>query len=265
MGVFSTKAVICRQETAQIDNLQSMNDHIQHTYNAFASEYHHKRNREADSLWNLYLDRPMIAELLGESRVAAKVLDLGCGSGLLSRWLVDQRWDVAGVDFSEELIAIAKQENPEIDFSVADVRSTPYSDGAFDVIVSGLVLHYLQDLAPVFMEVSRILMDDGVFIFTMHHPFDEVTNVTWNGTEFTATANAYFHNDEYTWTMLDGMELVSYHHTFENISTALFHAGFVIERIVEARADHSLKDPFAKFHSRTNTFPSFCGFRVRKS
>lgn len=110
-----------------------MNDHIHDTYNAFASAYHHKRNHEEDSLWNLHLDRPMIMELLGEKRVAAKVLDLGCGSGLLSRWLVNRGWDVAGVDFSEELIAIAKQENPAIEFSVADVRSTPYSDGAFDV------------------------------------------------------------------------------------------------------------------------------------
>ena len=72
------------------------------------------------------------------------------------------------------------------------------------------------------------------------------------------------HNQQYQWTMLEGMDLHSYHHTFENISDGLCRHGFVIERILEARADDGLKKEYAQFYARTNMFPSFCGFRTRK-
>lgn len=235
------------------------------TYDAFARAYHQKRLRKEDNLWNLYLDRPMILELLGELSPGARVLDLGCGSGLLSRYLHDQSFQVKGVDFSSGLIEIARQENPEIEFSVADVAATPYDEGEFDVVVSGLVMHYLQDLTPAFKEVQRILTSGGLFIFTMHHPFHEVLEIEADGPDFRATAWPYFHKEAYTWKMLDGMELTSYHHTFDCISAALSQSGFVIERIKEAQAPEQLKQKYPEFYAQTNTYPSFCGFRARGS
>ncbi len=114
------------------------------------------------------------------------------------------------------------------------------------------------------MEVERILKKNGVFIFTMHHPFDEVLEVSRAGKTYQATAQPYFHNDQYTWKMLEGMQLVSYHHTFETISEDLFKNGFIIERIAESRAEEVLRDPYPDFYARTSTYPSFCGFRTRK-
>ncbi len=65
--------------------------------------------------------------------------------------------------------------------------------------------------------------------------------------------------------MLDGMELLSYHHTLEDISESLFQNRFAIERILESRAADHLKKKNKRFHERTNTYPSFCGFRARKT
>ncbi len=239
-------------------------NHNKQTYDKFSMQYHEKRKTEEDNLWNLYLDRPMIERFLCESSSDNKVLDLGCGSGLLTRWLRDKGFDACGLDFSNGLISIAKNENPDIPFTVADATSTPYPSESFDIIVSGLVMHYVQDLSTVFSEVARILKTNGIFIFTIHHPFDEVLEVSCSDKTYQATAQPYFHNDRYRWKMLDGMELVSYHHTFEAIGEALFNIGFVIERIAESRAQKELRELYPDFFVRTNTYPSFCGFKTRK-
>lgn len=239
-------------------------NHNQRTYDKYALQYHEKRRCEEDNLWNLYLDRPMIEKLIGEPSPEMKVLDLGCGSGLLTRWLNDKGFDARGIDFSGSLINIAQKENSDIDFAISDITSTPYAIGSFDIIVSGLVLHYVQDLCTVFTEVARILNTNGTFIFTMHHPFDEVLEVSSTDKACQATAKPYFHNDHYTWKMLNGMELVSYHHTFEAIAEGLFKNGFVIERIAESQAKEELREAYPDFYARTNAYPSFCGFRTRK-
>lgn len=239
-------------------------NHNQQTYDRYALKYHEKRKSEKDNLWNLYLDRPMIEQFIDEPSPDMKVLDLGCGGGLLTRWLKDKGFDAQGIDFSGSLINIAKKENPDIDFTLSDITSTPYAIGSFDIIVSGLVLHYIQDLCTVFTEAGRILNTNGIFIFTMHHPFDEVLEVNRTNKAYQATAKPYFHNDQYTWKMLDGMQLVSYHHTFETIAEGLYKNGFVIERIAESRAKEELQELFPDFYARTNTYPSFCGFKTRK-
>ena len=238
-------------------------NHNRQTYDAYALQYHKKRTCEEDNLWNLYLDRPMIQNLMGGPATGTKVLDLGCGSGLLTRWLKNQGLDACGVDFSSGLIDIARGESPDIDFTISDINSTPYANGSFDIVVSGLVMHYMQDLGPVFAEVARILGANGVFVFTMHHPFDEVMKVAWKGKAHAATLRPYFHNDRYTWTMLEGMRLVSYHHTFEAIVESLFRNGFTVERMAESRAADGLRKRYPRFHARTNQYPSFCGFRAR--
>lgn len=234
------------------------------TYDKYALKYHEKRMCEEENLWNLYLDRPMIEKFLGEPLPDTQVLDYGCGSGLLTRWLKDKMLDVRGVDFSRNLINIAKQENPDITFNLSDIISTPYATGTFDIIISGLVLHYVQDLDTVFTEVARILNTNGILIFTMHHPFDEVMEVSVADNEYQAIGTSYFHNHQYTWEMLNGMKLVSYHHTFETIAESLFKNGFVIERIAESQAEENLREAYPDFYARTNAFPSFCGFRARK-
>lgn len=201
---------------------------------------------------------------MGEPSPHLQILDLGCGSGLLTRWLTDKGFDAQGVDFSHGLLEIAQKEHPDIFFTESNIISTPYPDGSFDIVVSGLVMHYVQDLTTVFTEVVRILRDGGAFIFTMHHPFDEVMEVTYKDNSYQPTMMPYFHSDRYTWEMLDGMRLTPYHHTFETIAEALFTTGFVIERIVESRPKKDLRDAYPDFFARTNSFPSFCGFRARK-
>lgn len=229
-------------------------------YDRHGDAYHAKRGRESDSSWNRYLDQPMIEKLLADVPPGPTV-DLGCGSGLLTRWLTQQGYDAVGSDFSQTLIDIARQENPGLDFTVADIKQTPYAADSFDLATSALVLHYEPELSPVFAEVARILRPGGRFVFSMHHPVDEVchSHKTERGTR---VIEPYFNNDAYEFEM-SGMQLTAYHHTFEDIAEALFANGFVIERLLEARMPDTVREQFPHYHARTNTYPTFVGFRAR--
>lgn len=232
----------------------------QQMYNRHGAAYHAKRGREADSSWNRYLDQPMIEQLLA-GIAPCRVADLGCGSGILTRWLAEQGYDAVGADFSETLIGIARTENPALEFSVADITATAYPDDSFALVTSALVMHYLSDLRPAFAEFARILESGGQAVFTMHHPVDEVchSHPTEAGVR---VIEPYFHRDAYQFEM-ENMRLTAYHHTFEDIAECLFASGFVIERLVEARMPESARESFPKYFARTNAYPTFVGFRAR--
>ncbi len=232
-------------------------------YDAYAERYHAKRMSEAESIWNRYLDFPMIEQLLGTLEPGTKLLDLGCGSGVYTRWLRERGCEVCGADFSEGMIEIARRECPEIAFTVAEVTATPYPNDAFDGVISALVLHYLQDLSPAFAEVARVLRPGGSYVFTIHHPIIEMLDMLSGEGEPRATARPYFHNQPYTWRMLGDMELTSYHHTFEALFAGLTQAGFVVEALLESRLPESLRERYPEEYAKTNAYPYFLGIRAR--
>jgi predicted TPR repeat methyltransferase len=229
------------------------------TYNEFADKYHEKRNTEENSLYNDYLDYPMISYLLGSNLKNSKMADLGCGSGIFTSRLKELGADIVGVDNSLGLIEIAKTTYPNIPFSLAEVTQTNLSSGEYDLVVSSLVMHYLKDLTPFFKEVKRILKKNGCFIFSFHHPVNEIMKKV----EKDIVLGPYFHEDSYTWNMLEGMELKSFHHTFENIICSLFNAGFVVEELKEARPEGNLASKYPDFFQLNSQYPSFAGIRAR--
>ena len=90
----------------------------------------------------------------------AEVVDLGCGPGNLTR-LLAERWPAArvrGVDASPEMVAAARRDVPDIDFTVADLRAWAASDERADVVVSNATLQWLPDhldLLPVLADRLR--------------------------------------------------------------------------------------------------------------
>lgn len=101
-----------------------------------------------------------------------RVLDLGCGTGYDSLALARRGFEVAGIDYAEvaidEAIRLADAEGLSIDFRQGDIgMSLPYADGAFDAVISNLVLHSFDDvvLARIVAEVDRCLRPGGLFLF----------------------------------------------------------------------------------------------------
>lgn len=101
------------------------------------------------------------------------VLDLGCGTGRHAIWLAAAGADVTALDFSEGMIAEARRKTAgsSIRFLAHDLHEPlPFPSGAFDLVVSGLVLEHLHDLPGFFGESHRILRSGGRALVSAMHP-----------------------------------------------------------------------------------------------
>jgi SAM-dependent methyltransferase len=138
------------------------------SYDDIADMYH--------SLWaNWYLPAALPAlEKLFFSQLSAgsRVLDLCCGSGHVTRELVDRGYAVTGVDASAALIAIARRELPQVDFRVQDARALVRLSGRFDGVLSTFdsLNHILKlgELRGVFRGVRDALKPGGLLVFDMN-------------------------------------------------------------------------------------------------
>ena len=146
-------------------------DNIKEQYDIFASDYHKKLLDPETSFWNTYIERPAMTELLKNKVEGKAVLDMGCGSGLFTKMLKDWKAEVVGEDLSDGLLAIARRENPDIEFYQANAEDMPFESNTFDIVTSSLVVHYFDKLLPVFEEVFRVLKTGGQFVFFNASPF----------------------------------------------------------------------------------------------
>jgi SAM-dependent methyltransferase len=137
------------------------------SYDQIAGMYH-----ELWADWYLPAARPAL-ERLFFSQVApgSRVLDLCCGSGHVTRELVERGYRVNGVDNSAELIALARREVPEAEFEVQDacsLRFTPIFDACLSTFDSLNHVLSLEGLRQVFEGVYNALRPGGLFLFDMN-------------------------------------------------------------------------------------------------
>ena len=102
-----------------------------------------------------------------------KVLDTGCGTGITSRALASKGFEVYGVDYSPEIIEVAKQKAKEhslaINFRTADAYQLPFPDQIFDVVICLGLFQTLTEPKKAFQEILRVLKPNGrVFITTLN-------------------------------------------------------------------------------------------------
>jgi SAM-dependent methyltransferase len=120
---------------------------------------------------------PGILEILAENGVReGLVVDLGCGSGLWARELVDAGYGVLGIDISEAMVEIARRRVPEAEFRVASLFEAEIPPCAAVTAVSE-ILNYLFDgvhedggLSRLFRRVHDALRPGGVFVFDLAGP-----------------------------------------------------------------------------------------------
>ena len=140
---------------------------IQNAYNEWSETYDTDENLTRD------LDQRVTKESLASFHFDS-ILELGCGTGKNTVFLAQIGARVHALDFSEGMIekARGKVKAENVRFSVANLtQKWPCEDTSCDLIVCNLVLEHIEDLAFVFSEAARVLVQEGRFFINELHPF----------------------------------------------------------------------------------------------
>ncbi len=101
-----------------------------------------------------------------DAKSGERILDVGCGSGHLTKQIADAGADVVGLDSSPEMIATAQAAYPAINFLVADASDFSF-DQPLDAIFSNAALHWVQRAEAAIICMARALKPGGRFVVEM--------------------------------------------------------------------------------------------------
>ena len=97
----------------------------------------------------------------------ASVLELACGPGNITKYLLDKRNDlkIFGIDLAPNMIELAKQNNPTAEFKVMDCREISSLKKNYDAIMCGFCLPYLskEEAIQLIKNASKLLNEGGIF------------------------------------------------------------------------------------------------------
>jgi len=113
----------------------------------------------------------MLADLSFE-----KVLEIGCGTGKNTAWLVSRAEAVTAVDFSENMLAKAQSKiaSKKVRFLQADVLGAwDFAEGTYDLVTFSLVLEHIEDLNVVFEKVAAVTRAGSYVYVGEFHPFKQ--------------------------------------------------------------------------------------------
>lgn len=170
---------------------------IEKAYNIWANQYDTNENSTRD------LDKKSTIETLSKYEFD-NVLELGCGTGKNTNWLLKKAKRIIGLDFSKEMLnkAKAKLSDNRITFKKADLNNKwEVTNSSIDLITCSLTLEHIEDLNHIFNEAYKKLSENGIFFISELHPFKQYSGSkakyeTKNGTK---ELEVYIHHiSEYT-------------------------------------------------------------------
>ncbi|HEX6777991.1 MAG TPA: methyltransferase domain-containing protein [Ktedonobacterales bacterium] len=229
------------------------------------AEWYDEQVRAGTLIHSLVL--PALFGLIGE--VAGQhICDLACGQGIVTRQLAQRGANVVGVDRSERLLAIARQEHTSAPQAILyqnddAQQGQTLADASFDGAVCNMALMDIPDLTATFRTVHRILRPQGWFVFSITHPYVQMPDSAWNqradGTIIRESGN-YF--AEGFWMPAPGSgvrgRVGAQHRTLSTYCNSLTRAGFQIQAISEPRASGDLEQRFPGYRSLPAALVVYC-------
>jgi len=142
-----------------------------------ADAYHREHGEflgDADFVWCPERLREQDAHLLGEVR-GRRVLEVGCGAAMCSRWLAGQGAEPVAFDISAGMLRHARLASERSGVAVplvqADAQFLPFRNNSFDIVFTAFgAVPFVEDSARVMREVARVLRVGGRWVFATTHP-----------------------------------------------------------------------------------------------
>jgi SAM-dependent methyltransferase len=231
-----------------VADLWRVYDEMAPFYAAFAS----------DSPYNAHYDRPSMLELCGDVR-GLRVLDAACGPGLYAEELVARDAEVVAFDASLPMVQLARERLGEqtMVHQLELGQPLPFEDGAFDLILCALAIHYVADRRAALVELHRVLDDGGALVLSTQHPTQDWLRK--GGSYFDVTV------EHDVWRPDSGGWSVSYwREPLSSLTDACADAGFLIERLVEPRPVESMLDRWPDDYEKLVKEPGFLNLRLVK-
>lgn len=190
---------------------------IREAYNKWAEIYDSNRNKTRD------LEATALKETLGEINFSI-CLEIGCGTGKNTSWLSSKAKRVAAVDFSEEMLAKAKEKNlpDHVSFHQADINVPwDFAPENTDLVTFSLVLEHIENLDFIFNQASNVISRGGHCYLGELHPFRQYlgTKARFETVSGTQVLTCYTHPvSEFVTTAINhGFEIIQMkeliHHT----------------------------------------------------
>lgn len=142
--------------------MESRRDEVRAAYDAIAEDY---AATFPSTEPELPVDLAMLDHFVGRvvAGGGAHVLDAGCGTGRIARYLVDRGLSVVGVDLSPGMLAMARRDHPDLELHEGSLTALPLADGSVDGVVFWYsLIHLTDDELPVALaEAVRVLRPGG--------------------------------------------------------------------------------------------------------
>ena len=198
----------------------------------------YKALRDADTGLNGALEIPALHRLL-PALSSLHVLDLGCGFGEFARFARTQgAASLTGVDISARMLeeAVRRTSDPSVTYEHCPIEHYRPAADSFNLVVSSLALHYVEDYAGVVERVFQALKPGGRFLFSVEHPLCTAYPAGWVSDN--EGHRRYWPVDRYreegkrdTRWFVDGV--IKYHRTVETYVNTLIRSGFLLEHLGE--------------------------------
>ena len=215
-------------------------------YNRWAKTYASEDNPV------LELDTCVLERLLPDVHGKC-VLDVGCGTGRVTRMLAERDpAHITAVDFSVNMLYQAREQlraAPRTELVAAQALALPFTDESFDLVTCSLMISHVEDLQSFVTELARVARPGGHLLISDLHPFGHLLG--WNRS-FVEQRNG-------------GVERIGIHyyrHLHEEYFRAFRTEHLEIEELREPRIDESVKHFFEGSRGGLTNYQRIYGYPV---
>lgn len=211
-------------------------------FNKYSEMERSKKGLEGAGEW--YAFKQLLPEMQDKT-----VLDLGCGYGWHCKYASEHgAKSILGTDISNKMLTRARQINAaeNITYIQSAMEDLKLEEQSFDIVLSSLAFHYIQDIQPIFTNIHTWLKKEGSFIFSVEHPvFTAKGNQDWyydkNGNILHFPVDNYYYEGKRD-AMFLGEHVTKYHRTLTTYLSTILNLGFSIEHVIEPAPQESMFD-----------------------